>query len=703
MALIKCPECGKKISDQCESCPNCGYPIKANSEAIANSPTDREEKTPHEGKKPIFKQVWFWIAIVVVIAAAVTTIILLLNRDVKPKVDENGQPMFVELTDEVYTNADKYLGYYVNIKGKVFQNLGDSGEVKGVQVWIDPDNCEQNLMIHYTTEGSFKDGDYVICTGYIKEIHTYTNTYGTELSVPLVYSTDLRSASYIEVMAPTVSTIIPENLTYEQYGYSITIDKVEFAENETRLYLTATNNGKATWYVDVDASAIIQNGKQFNSEKNYDANYEEVPYNLSKGISASGIVTFPAVGDGDFEYVLEMHSDDFDERFENVVFKISKDISSTFVPVDSPNAVWSFDELKHETHGYTIAVDKVEFYNDETRIYLSVNNDGKATFYVDTDGSIIVQNKKQFNTEYIYDADYKELPYGIVKGASATGAVSFPSVDVAEFEYIIEIHSDDYDEEFKDVVFKINLNVGQQEDQTQPTETTGPNTKPDSGTSLETTAPNKNQEAMAAAENYRNMHNGENLSIYDLIDYLTQLGYGDEEITYVVENVEGFNMGEAVEPTVYAKMLYDEGYNRAEIIQSFVDGGMTRDEAISITDSCGIDWNAEALARMKEYVQDNPQEIQHYIPNDYKNAWFFEGFSSSHVNYAIQNCGIDWYAEAVETVQVYDLNLPNWSSKYEGRLVTKNEMVQELVDVGFTTAQAQYGVENSGIDWGSRE
>lgn len=28
MALIKCPECGKEISDVAESCPNCGYPIK---------------------------------------------------------------------------------------------------------------------------------------------------------------------------------------------------------------------------------------------------------------------------------------------------------------------------------------------------------------------------------------------------------------------------------------------------------------------------------------------------------------------------------------------------------------------------------------------------------------------------------------------------------------------------------------------------
>ena len=29
MALIKCPECGKEISDKATSCPNCGCPIAA--------------------------------------------------------------------------------------------------------------------------------------------------------------------------------------------------------------------------------------------------------------------------------------------------------------------------------------------------------------------------------------------------------------------------------------------------------------------------------------------------------------------------------------------------------------------------------------------------------------------------------------------------------------------------------------------------
>lgn len=29
MALIKCPECGREISNKANSCPNCGYPIES--------------------------------------------------------------------------------------------------------------------------------------------------------------------------------------------------------------------------------------------------------------------------------------------------------------------------------------------------------------------------------------------------------------------------------------------------------------------------------------------------------------------------------------------------------------------------------------------------------------------------------------------------------------------------------------------------
>ncbi len=33
MALIKCPECGKEISERAQSCPNCGCPIQVQNES----------------------------------------------------------------------------------------------------------------------------------------------------------------------------------------------------------------------------------------------------------------------------------------------------------------------------------------------------------------------------------------------------------------------------------------------------------------------------------------------------------------------------------------------------------------------------------------------------------------------------------------------------------------------------------------------
>ena len=43
MALIKCPECGKEISDKTESCIYCGYPLKEKKTA----------QSVHETKKPL--------------------------------------------------------------------------------------------------------------------------------------------------------------------------------------------------------------------------------------------------------------------------------------------------------------------------------------------------------------------------------------------------------------------------------------------------------------------------------------------------------------------------------------------------------------------------------------------------------------------------------------------------------------------------
>lgn len=53
MAMIKCPECGKEISENAKSCPNCGNPM--------NSTSKLENSKPKKKKLPILVKIPYFI------------------------------------------------------------------------------------------------------------------------------------------------------------------------------------------------------------------------------------------------------------------------------------------------------------------------------------------------------------------------------------------------------------------------------------------------------------------------------------------------------------------------------------------------------------------------------------------------------------------------------------------------------------------
>ena len=55
MALIKCSECGKEISDKANTCPSCGNPI--NSQSVVTDQNSRVEIVQTSKK---WKKTWLW-------------------------------------------------------------------------------------------------------------------------------------------------------------------------------------------------------------------------------------------------------------------------------------------------------------------------------------------------------------------------------------------------------------------------------------------------------------------------------------------------------------------------------------------------------------------------------------------------------------------------------------------------------------------
>jgi uncharacterized membrane protein YvbJ len=55
MALIKCKECGREISDAADSCPHCGFPLKQESNNNENITKKQMEEIVKDSEKRAYK------------------------------------------------------------------------------------------------------------------------------------------------------------------------------------------------------------------------------------------------------------------------------------------------------------------------------------------------------------------------------------------------------------------------------------------------------------------------------------------------------------------------------------------------------------------------------------------------------------------------------------------------------------------------
>lgn len=95
MALIKCPECGKEVSDKAEMCPNCGY-------KIASSNNNKRNKKIN---KPLF----FILGVVIIVMILV--IIFFATEDIRKVANDNTPPEFENSITEMSTMVGEEINF----------------------------------------------------------------------------------------------------------------------------------------------------------------------------------------------------------------------------------------------------------------------------------------------------------------------------------------------------------------------------------------------------------------------------------------------------------------------------------------------------------------------------------------------------------------------------------------------------------------
>lgn len=117
MALIKCPECGKEISDKAGSCPNCGMPLsntESNSPHVSTEKSNEESKPSNE-KKALNKKHIIVISVVLAVLAIAAAVLIpiLISNSLSPEEVEavNTVSEAISAIGEVNTESKDKIEY----------------------------------------------------------------------------------------------------------------------------------------------------------------------------------------------------------------------------------------------------------------------------------------------------------------------------------------------------------------------------------------------------------------------------------------------------------------------------------------------------------------------------------------------------------------------------------------------------------------
>ena len=221
---------------------------------------------------------------------------------------------------ELFTNPDSFKGKYVVLTGQIFVEPEKSEGTTALQAWHDPQNAQNNFIIHYSGSESFSTNNYIKVDGRIEGTFEGENMMGGIVTAPLIKADKIEVMSYIEAVTPTIKELTPENAISEQNGISLKVDKIEFAENETRIYMTETNSSVDKFCMSTYSMKIIQNGQQIEQDmasiSSFEGAYAELASDILPNESSSGIIVFPVIdSSASFQIYAEGFSDNWELEF----------------------------------------------------------------------------------------------------------------------------------------------------------------------------------------------------------------------------------------------------------------------------------------------------------------------------------------------------------------------------------------------------
>lgn len=212
-------------------------------------------------------------------------------------------------------------GATVDIVGRVFTAPERDGDLLGWQMWADPKNNEWNTLVAMRDANvSIKQDQYVRVRGTVRGAHEGTNAFGGTIRAAVIEAEHVEIVDALAAASPAERSVDVQ-AEQIQHELHVTVEKVEFAEDETRLFVKVANNSsnEASFYS--FSAKAVQGTSQYEPE--YTGDYPKVQSDLLPGIESAGVIVFPAMSsDQPTKFFLEARTSDYSLDFEPYMFEI---------------------------------------------------------------------------------------------------------------------------------------------------------------------------------------------------------------------------------------------------------------------------------------------------------------------------------------------------------------------------------------------
>lgn len=313
---MKCPKCGKESSGK--FCQHCGAKLDGTSSLNKNqsynyNPTEQPKK---KNKGCLIAVIV--VAVILVVFMFLIAIGLSLNNSDKQSSSEpteSAKKEYVESIEPVISNPDAYKGKYVKFYG-IISSVDEDEDSYGYQVYTDVD-YNNSVLVEVPKDvmsSPIKDSQtFVSIDAEIDGSYDGQTVMGVANTWAYLKAISFEETTYEESFGKANTTWEFSDKIIDQNGMSVSITKVEFASDETRVYITATNNSADSFNLWSSSCKVIQNGTQYEqSFSNYMADYPQISSEILPGASSSGIILFDKLEPSAFQFYIDGSSNNWE-------------------------------------------------------------------------------------------------------------------------------------------------------------------------------------------------------------------------------------------------------------------------------------------------------------------------------------------------------------------------------------------------------